>query len=189
METKNTCSESLENKYKDVCNKIYINCLGNAAKNDLDLFIPILRDLSSKCDHVTEFGVRTVCSTWGLLAGLPKVLHSYDFVKCNTKEVEEIAKENGVEFKFFCASTVDPKVHIEATDFLFIDTEHTGAQLSAELYLHGAEVRKYIAFHDTNTCPDLLLVIDIFIRQNPQWKYKLKISEGCGFTVIENGTV
>jgi hypothetical protein len=106
-----------------------------------------------------------------------------------SKSFEKLAIENSVDFKFTCASTIDPEISIEETDLLFIDTEHTFDQLSVELKLHGSKVRKYIAFHDTATCEGLFLAIDDFIKQNPQWKYKLVISESYGFTVIENGTV
>lgn len=187
METTNTCTKSLEEKYNDVCGKFYTDCNGVVAKNDMNLFAPILKELSSECDHVTEFGVRGVCSTWALLAGLPKRLCSYDHVKCNIKVVEKIAKENNVDFKFICASTIDSKVIIEETDFLFIDTEHTCQQLHNELMLHGKRVRKYIAFHDTCFFPEIVKAIDEFIVKNPQWKRKIVNTEGCGFMVIENG--
>lgn len=189
METKNTCSEALKKKFESVCGERYTNCDGLSCINDIKLFSPLLQDLASVCDHVTEFGTRTVCSTWALMAGLPKTLHSYDFVKCKTKELEEIAKENNINFKFFCTSTIDSTVSIEETDMLFIDTEHTYKQLSMELSLHGTKARKYIAFHDTSTYSDLFLAIDEFIAKNPKWKYKLVILESYGFTVIENGTV
>jgi len=189
LETKNSYSESLKKKYENVCGKRYTNCNGLSCINDMEFCSPLLYYLASQCDHVTEFGTRTVCSTWALMAGLPKVLRSYDFVPCNTKELEEIAAENNIDFKFVCASTIDPKVSIEKTDLLFIDTEHTATQLSVELALHGNKASKYIAFHDTSSHPVLLSVIDNFVKQNTQWRYKLVLSEDCGITVIENGTV
>jgi hypothetical protein len=42
-------------------------------------------------------------------------------------------------------------VEIEPTDLLFIDTRHDYDQLRRELDRHAAQVRRYIALHDTTT--------------------------------------
>jgi hypothetical protein len=76
LEAKNTCSESLKRRYENVCEKNYTDCNNSTCFNDIELFSPLLCFLSGQCDHVTEFGVRTVCSTWALMAGLPKVLRN-----------------------------------------------------------------------------------------------------------------
>lgn len=53
----------------------------------------------------------------------------------------------GTTFCFIQASTLD--IEIDETDLLFIDTQHTYAQLIAELRKHHSKVRRWIALHDT----------------------------------------
>lgn len=113
-----------------------------------------LRSYAAKCDHVTEFGVERIGSTWALLAALPKKLVCVDMVHpsslgASIDEIANAAKEAGVEFQFIHAN--DLEIFIDPTDMLFIDTLHTYPQLRQELSLHAANVRKYILMHDTET--------------------------------------
>ena len=50
----------IEAKYREKC----------ATPSDIFEHLPTLRRYAGQCEHVTELGVRTVVSTWALLAGL-----------------------------------------------------------------------------------------------------------------------
>lgn len=117
---------------------------------DISEHLRTLARLSSECDHVTELGVRWVCSTWGLLLGKPRKLVSYDVNPVNPEmlaELTRIAGGQGTDFRFVQGNVLD--LEIEPTDLLFIDTLHTYRQLKTELYLHADKARKYIVLHDT----------------------------------------
>ena len=79
--------------------------------------IPILREYSAKCGHVTEFGVRLGISTLSFIAGQPKEIHSYDIEQ--KPEVAaylcQMALDNGVNFTFHVENTLEAE--IEPTDF------------------------------------------------------------------------
>ena len=47
-------------------------------KSDINEHLLAINELASGCEHITEFGVRNVVSTWALLAARPKRLVCYD---------------------------------------------------------------------------------------------------------------
>lgn len=133
-------TQSIEEMYKLKC----------ATPSDINQLLPILKEFASKCDHITEMGVRDPTSTYAFLAGNPKKLICYDIVRhLNIDVVEVLAAVSSTKFKFYHKDVL--QVEIEPTDFLFIDTFHTSAQLEKELALHAHKVKKYIGFHDTAT--------------------------------------
>lgn len=120
---------------------------------DIREHLPTIQNYASKCEHVTELGVRWVVSTWSLMAALPKKLRSFDiehFSKYGVDEniLNEVSKDLGVDFKFYQEDVLLTD-KIEETDLLFIDTLHNYKQLKMELHLHGNKARKYLIFHDT----------------------------------------
>jgi hypothetical protein len=124
----------------------------NPGSIDIREHLPTLKEYASKCDHVTEFGVRWVISTWALIAGSPKTLESFDINHYKTwgvdeKILNEAATEAGVYFKFWQDDVLKTDKLVE-TDMLFIDTLHSYKQLKMELYLHAHKVKKYLVFHD-----------------------------------------
>lgn len=119
---------------------------------DISEHLRTLARVAEGCDHVTEMGVRWVCSSWGLLLGRPKRLVSYDVNPVNPEMLAELARiagGQGTEFRFTQANVLD--VSIEPTDVLFIDTLHSYRQLKTELYLHAGMARRHIVLHDTVT--------------------------------------
>ena len=116
-----------------------------------------LYEYALQCDHITEFGVRWVESTFSFILGQPSTLISIDidhpnsYPEFNGEEnlrlAYECAEECGVDFTFKLGSTLG--VDIDPTDLLFIDTEHSYLQLKHELKLHSSKVKKYILMHDT----------------------------------------
>jgi hypothetical protein len=187
---------SIELQYKFL-NKVY-------NRSDIFEHLPILAFLSSKCDSVTEFGVRTIVSTWAFLYGCPKKMVSVDLVNPmkhnqNIQEVYDLAKANNIDYKFIEASTLD--CDIEETDLLFLDTYHEYNQVKGELERHASKVKKYLVFHDTelfgtygqdfeddalNTnLKGINPAIDEFLEQNPQWTKKFVYPFSSGLTILE----
>lgn len=118
---------------------VYSDCL---------LHLPVLQWFSSKCDHVTEFGVRNVVSTLALLAGARKRVISYDIKRTENVDLVLAMSDLPVPWEFHEQSSIDPGLRIEKTDMLFIDSVHTGEQVRRELEQHWDSVGKYVAFHD-----------------------------------------
>lgn len=118
---------------------------------DISEHLRTLGRLASGCDHVTEVGVRWVCSSFGLLLGRPKKMLSIDVNPVNPEmlsELTRIAGKQGTEFRFVQANILDTDA-VGETDLLFIDTLHTYRQLKTELYLHAHKAGRYIVLHDT----------------------------------------
>ena len=168
-----------------------------AEPSDINEHLPVLKRYASQCNHVTEFGVRHVVSTWGLIAGRPKTVHSYDLSSPGDAviaEVQDVANEVGVSFIFFQWNVLD--AHIVTTDLLFIDTYHTYTQLKSELERHSENVRKWIIMHDTETFGEkgeaneengLNYAIREFLEANPIWSEVRRLTNNNGLTVLRHG--
>ena len=122
--------------------------LAKKEESDINQHLDILAKYSSRCQHVTEFGIRSGKSTLSLLYGKPNFYRGYDLGKGENDDLLiNLAKENNIDFKITHDSTLN--ITIEKTDLLFIDTYHVFSQIIQELFLHGRKVKKYIIFHDT----------------------------------------
>lgn len=119
-------------------------------KSDINEHLPVLKQYSSVCSHVTEFGVNSGNSSYGLLAGNPNTMISYDIVFCKvTDSISSACLEEGINYKFIIGDSNE--IEIEPTDLLFIDTKHTYKQLLNELRRHSEKVNNYIIMHDVRT--------------------------------------
>jgi hypothetical protein len=167
---------------------IKFNLLKNSAL-DINEHFEILKEHGRKCEHITEMGVRSIISTWAFLAARPKKMISIDIIHpkdCdgNLDEVYKACREDGIDFTFIQASTLDTE--IEDTDLLFIDTLHTYDQLSKELPLHGDKARKFIILHDTEHCADELIpAINEFLKVNNKWTRTVELMNNNGLTILE----
>lgn len=176
-------------------------------RSDINEHLPILREYARRCCHVTEFGVRSIVSTWGLLAGVADLVRaknvrgemfSYDLSHPGHEgiiQVNTLAAENRVAFMFLQGDT--RQIIINATELLFIDTFHTYSQLKAELHIHAAKVSKYLVMHDTQTFgvkgeagdeAGLLPAIDWFLHRSPDWKIHAQFYNNNGLTILERKT-
>ena len=123
--------------------------------SDINEHFPAIIKYGQECDHITEMGVRSICSTWGWLACNPKDgLYSYDLYHPSTwqgdlQSVYDTAEAYEIKFKFTEANVLN--IDIEPTDLLFLDTWHVYDQLKAELARHHKQVKKYICLHDTTS--------------------------------------
>ena len=165
--------------------------------SDINEHIEILRTFSDSVDHVTEMGTRTGVSTRAFLSS-DVTLRAYDlFLDARVQELFKHAKENGKDVEYIQGNVLE--LEIEETDMLFIDTWHCYDQLIAELTLHAPKVKKYIAFHDTQTygtrseefmgrvgSNGLLPAIIHYMIDNPNtWKFRIHRTNNNGLTVIE----
>ena len=165
--------------------------------SDINEHIPTLIKYGQECEHITEMGVRGICSTWAFLASSPKKLISYDLedpIKWggNINDVYDTANIYNLCFQFIKADVL--KIEIEETDFLFLDTWHVYEQVKAELELHSSKVKKYIGFHDivswgekgeTDGHKGINYAIDEFLNNNLNWRIKEKFLNNNGLLIIE----
>lgn len=169
----------IEIKYKELCLK----------PSDINEHLPTLREYGEKCEHITEFGVRYIVSTYAFLAAKPKKLISYDINPCNWEPLRDLVK-NHTEFIFKQEDVL--KTNIEPTDLLFIDTLHNYSQLKEELRLHSDKVSKYIILHDTETFGirgetednGLLIAVGEFLERNKSWKIEKVYRNNNGLMIL-----
>lgn len=167
----------IEQIYKQFCE----------TESDINEHLPTIRKYARLCDTIVEMGVRSMVSTWALLAGYPLQMASIDIVypsehNGNTEETKKIAKEGGVMWDFLKISSLDFK--FRRTELLFIDTIHTYEQLIKELDLHAPRTTKYIIMHDTNF-PEMQKAIKEFLTNNNDWKVKEILTTLTGLTVLQ----
>ena len=179
---------------------------------DICEHMPLLRELASRCDHVTEMGVRYANgSTPALLAGLldhaepppthPRTLISWDLdpmaiLRCFqlwAQVGDGVSEKRGLIWQPRVGNSLD--VAIESTDLLFIDTLHTYDQLQSELIDHHDEVGRYIVLHDTETfgergedghAPGLLYAMQEFLDDHRDTWFLAELRVSCnGLAVLE----
>lgn len=170
--------------------------------SDINEHLPLLRELASECEHVTEMGLRGGNgSTVAFLAAQPAKFISWDInaLAVTHERVMSLAANCGrTKFEPRCGDTRE--VFIEPTQLLFIDTLHTAKQLKAELERHAdpveMRVKRYLVFHDTKTFgdrgedgtePGLRGVIRWFQKCHafPQWKLIHDLQNNNGLVVLE----
>lgn len=140
--------------YRDRCQRYPITPAWGtiaALPSDIVAHLPVLQWFASRCQHVTEFGVREGHSTVALVAGVQSEVVSYDIEESSfVRQFRDIEKPR--KWSFFRRDTGHPDLNISETDMLFFDTLHTYDHLSKELRSSGRKARHYLAFHDTETC-------------------------------------
>jgi len=158
--------------------------------SDINQHLHKLYEYGKKVSHITEFGVRTGQSTSAFLATQPKRLHSYDISRNEAiGELIDLARKENVNFEYIIenSNTAD----ILPTDLLFIDSEHTEENTLAELKNTAGKVSKYMIFHDSNY-PDnpnektVRSGIDIFLKENKNWKIIEEYTNSYGLLILEN---
>ncbi|HSX26760.1 MAG TPA: hypothetical protein VLE89_07115 [Chlamydiales bacterium] len=183
--------------------------------SDINEHLPHLRRLAKECPSVTELGVRSMNSTWGLLLGLsenPSFPRTYLGVDLSLPPPDkftlarDLAEKNGISFTFWEAN--DLKIDLPQTDLLFIDTYHTYCHLTYELEAFSPRVRKYIAMHDTSepwggedegysgdyseypatidkNKRGLWQAVVDFLSTHPEWKLAERHHNNHGFTILK----
>ena len=178
--------ESLDEAFERVCQ----------TPSDINEHCPMLRQLAREHKHCTEFGVRYGTSTIALLAGLPRVLHSYDIRQQFDLSLFRSWAGTNTDFQFFEQSTLSACIHY--TELLFIDTLHTKDQLAQELNRHAGMVASAIALHDTKTFGrigedgrpgGLMDAVEEFLTKHPEWFVSMTTEANNGFTILRRRRV
>lgn len=170
--------------------------LFNRNKNtpsDIAEHLDYLYAIGSKCNRISEFGVRAGNSTSAWLACSPWKLTCYDWAVPGDLELfKEAAASTGTIFQFIQADT--SKIEdIEECDLLFLDTLHTESHILAELK-HAKKVTRYIVFHDTEINAwvgegenqrGLKRGLIEFLLENTDWRIVAHFKNCNGLTVIE----
>lgn len=168
--------------------------------SDINEHVPRLRDLARECDVVVEFGTRHAVSTVALLAGRPKALVTVDLqgcASCTENSLKSAAAQVGVEFQSLTANTLELPP-IGYADMLFIDTYHTAAQVQGELDRHAEQVRKIIAFHDTEAPwgqtgedggPGVMIGVERWLVNHPEWVIAERHVNNHGLVVLRRKSV
>lgn len=151
---------------------------------DICEHFPLIEKYGKQCEHITEFGVRSIVSTWGWVAARPKTLICYDKdIPTHLQDIYDTAASVGVNFEFHQGDTRE--IEIVETDLLFIDTDHSYEQMNIELNLHGNKARKFLVFHDTEWAVDMNRAIKEFMEANPHWVDEEEVTNNNGFKIIK----
>lgn len=159
--------------------------------SDINEHLPTLKRYAEQSESIVEMGVRSIVSTWALLAGKPKVLVSVDtedpsYYGGDVWEVYDATNEEDIIFNFIKGSSLE--VTIPEVDFLFIDTLHTYDQLTAELERHNSQVKKFIAMHDTNLAGDpdhMRQAVNDFLDKHKEWEVAEHFDNCNGMTFLK----
>ena len=159
--------------------------------SDINEHLPALRRYAEHNEIIVELGVRKIVSTWAFLAAKPKHLISVDITHprdygADLWEVEDAAREAGIEFDFVLKSSLE--IDLPGHDFLFIDTLHTYEHLTAELERHHTKVKKFIAMHDTNLAGDpdnMRGAVDDFLNTHQEWTVVERFENCNGMTFLK----
>lgn len=151
--------------------------------SDINEHLPKLKEYADKCEHVTEIGVRGCVSLSAFLASNAKKVVAIDIMNVAVPQSEKL--------EFINKSSLD--FETEETDFLFIDSLHTYAQLKQELYIHGKHAKKYIGFHDTvmfglngeDGGAGLNQAITEYIREFPEWELEYFAPNNNGLSILK----
>lgn len=185
--------EKINKIYEKMCN----------THSDINEHLPTIKKYSEECNYIIEMGVRSIVSTWAIIAAHPKKVISIDlkhpsfyknhnFAEYDLETVYELTAENNINFNFLLADTLN--VTIEECDLLFIDTLHTYNQLCLELKKHSNKVKKYIILHDTETYKNtgednsdkgLFDAIELFLQENEEWEIKEIYKNNNGLTILK----
>lgn len=157
--------------------------------SDIYEHLDLIKSYAERSDSCIEFGVRSVVSTWALLAGKPRSILSVDIEQCPVERVSELAKDAGVDFNFVIADTLT--IDVPEADLLLIDTFHTYSHLLLEMIRHGHKARKFMLLHDTargwpkNGHPGMWESVERFLEVHSDWRLAEHVETCHGMTVLE----
>ena len=170
-----------EKEYLDACER----------DTDIHEHLPIISELTSQCNHVTELGVGWAQSTRAFLRHNVE-LHSYEFMPLpGIREFFDEAKNAGRNVTLHVDDT--RKVEIAETDLMLVDSLHIYEQVQKELELHAGKVRKYLLFHDTTLFADrgefggkgIWPAIQEFIDSHSEWQLVERRHNNNGLTILK----
>lgn len=170
----------IEDIYKQLC----------ATPSDINEHLPTLKKYAEQSDFIVELGVRSIVSTWALLAGKPKQMLSVDITHpkdygADIFPVYDMTAAEGIDWHFTQQSSLD--IQLPPHDFLFIDTIHTKEHLSQELVKHADMAKKFIGFHDTHIAglDEMMECINEFLATHPEWQIEEDYTNNNGLTILK----
>lgn len=183
--------QNLEDKFRLRCDTV----------SDINQHLEVLREYAAKCDHVTEVRSRWSDATWALLAAKPDVMVTYDFLdpslfNINLDEVKLTASSICLDYTHKVTNTSQPQ-DIDATDLIFIDTEHTFKGAIIDLMHYERYVRKYMILAKTEVYAyidevltdterlGMMTAIEEFLSRYPTWRVKEFRRNNFGMTILE----
>ena len=166
--------------------------------NDISEHLLTLKKYAERCSHITEFGVRWVCSTWAFIAAKPKKINSYDMFFIDDEHIRNVAFKNNVDFNFYQKNVLEIE-NFENTELLFLDTLHNYNQVRQELNLYAKKVEKYIILHDvvsfaySDEAPEfnyenkkgLMPAVQDFLENNSEWEIEEFFQNNNGLCVLK----
>ncbi len=168
----------LEKRYRRDCIK------GTA----ISVHLPRLRRLAQGLNLVVEFGVRAGDSTVAWLLGARRVM-SWDIL--SNRSAQELARVVGPDRWIY---TIGDSVtaRVPPCDLLFVDSQHTLKQCSAELVAH-AQKAQCIVLHDTVSFgsigddggPGILGAVHELLSQDSAWSITEHHLDGGGLMVLQ----
>jgi hypothetical protein len=170
-----------EKEYQDACIRV----------TDIHEHLPVLSDLTSQCNHVTELGVGWAQSTRAFLRHDVN-LHSYEYSpQPGIVDFFVQARNAGRNVTLHIADTRN--VQIEETDLMLVDSLHVYEQVQKELELHAGKVKKYLLFHDTTLFSDrgefggkgIWPAIQEFMDSHPEWQLIERRTNNNGLTILK----
>lgn len=151
--------------------------------HNIDQHLPILREYASRCDSVVELGTDIGFSTTAFLSARPQRLDCYDLVRTSSIDLlEELSRFTRTQFTFHQESTLTAVV--PECDLLFVDTEHTAEQVTAELRRHAHKAKQYLVFHDVVACPAIVPAIWAYINTHPEWRLDKWLTNQSGLAIF-----
>jgi cephalosporin hydroxylase len=171
-----------------------------ARPSDINEHLRTLERYAEQSESVIELGTRSIVSLWALLAGRPCKAIAVDLYHPshyggNLDAVINACQQERINFEFIQAN--DLEIELEDNfDLLFIDTDHTYVQLTAELNKFSPKINKFIIMHDTSLFGEKQIydgrfyggmkdAVAHFVLHNPEWKVKEVFENNNGLTVLE----
>ena len=124
----------------------FVHLLESKHSKEIRLHLWTLWQIAGECSTITEFGVKRADSTTAFLAAGVDRLISVDLRR---EAIVDVLFEIRGETEFVFVGEDCRYVEIPMSDFLFIDSTHTGQHLRVELEKHADKVNRFLGFHDT----------------------------------------
>ncbi len=154
--------------------------------SDFHEHVQTLRDLASKCEHVSQIGI------WGKPSRIALSHNGAAFVDYAPGDRPEWAELKRLKGDKFTGKVWQPFAEIEETDLLFIDTYHTAEETLNLFTRHSPKVRKYLVVHTTeifgekgdNGQSGVLIGVREFLRNHREWNVLRRDTNNYGLIVL-----
>lgn len=165
---------------------------------DLNQHVPLIAQMAGACTSAAEFSGRRE-STVALLS-CKGTIHSFNSEGNDTlfRTIKRIVADTStVEYTrklttYAYESIAVPVIELpEPVELLFIDTEHHGERITAELNVNAKHVKRAIIIHDTYIYGEngaggsgMIPAMDAWLEANPDWFVMRHVARQFGLTVL-----